>query len=285
MTIIQNNSGKSTTIIESVNPKMLSQKDLEKIVEIEQDMWAREDSLGEYVKCKCCNKIHSKEDIFGHLEKDIKIQTVKKIENIIDFEIVCPDCNGQIKTIYDRNEYIESIRSRYNNTIESFLTVYRDNTGEIRGFMDGYIDNFRKIFDKELFFHFEDIGEFGLKKYINSKGYSLTENLFTISSLGIEEEYKNFFITFDLIKYFALSVDSKYDDLSGIFEAIVGSNTYKIFISMGANRVYINNILNNFGLNNNETDILIHYNLVKEYKTKFNIPVMQFLRENKRKIR
>jgi hypothetical protein len=31
------------TIIESVNPKNLSKIDLEKIVEIEQDMWARED--------------------------------------------------------------------------------------------------------------------------------------------------------------------------------------------------------------------------------------------------
>jgi hypothetical protein len=31
------------TFIESVNPRTLSQKDLEKIVEIEQDMWARED--------------------------------------------------------------------------------------------------------------------------------------------------------------------------------------------------------------------------------------------------
>ncbi|MDD4152017.1 MAG: hypothetical protein PHR68_05360, partial [Candidatus Gracilibacteria bacterium] len=124
MTIIQSNSN----IIESVNPKTLSKKDLEKIVEIEQDMWAREDGLGEYIKCECCNKIYSKEDVFGHLSKEIKIQTIKKIEEIIDFDIVCPDCKGQVKSIYDREEYIESVLDRYKNTIESFLTVYRDST-------------------------------------------------------------------------------------------------------------------------------------------------------------
>jgi hypothetical protein len=78
------------------------------------------------MKCETCGKIHSKEDVFGHISKEIKIQTVKKIEEIIDFDIVCSYCLSPLKSIYERSEYIESVRDRYSNTIESFLTVYRD---------------------------------------------------------------------------------------------------------------------------------------------------------------
>ncbi|MDD4151750.1 MAG: hypothetical protein PHR68_03990, partial [Candidatus Gracilibacteria bacterium] len=159
---------------------------------------------------------------------------------------------------------------------------YRDSTGEIRGFMDGYIDNFENIYERELDFHFKKIGKLGLENYIENKLYKLTKNIFTISSLGIEEKSKNLFITFNIIKTFASVIDQKFDDLDGIFESIIGSNTYKIFLSMGANRIYVNK--NNLELSNKDTDILIHKSLVKEYKTKFNVPVLQFLRENRMKM-
>jgi hypothetical protein len=45
MVIVTKNKPSKDFIIESIDPKNISEKDLEKITEIEQDMWAREDGI------------------------------------------------------------------------------------------------------------------------------------------------------------------------------------------------------------------------------------------------
>jgi len=45
MTKISTKESNTSFTIESINPKNISEQDLEKITEIEQDMWAREDGI------------------------------------------------------------------------------------------------------------------------------------------------------------------------------------------------------------------------------------------------
>jgi len=44
---------------------------------------------------------------------------------------------------------MQEIWKRYNES-EAFLTIFRDENGEIRGFEDGYIDTFSIIYQREF---------------------------------------------------------------------------------------------------------------------------------------
>lgn len=289
MTNIQNNLSKGSIVIESINPRKISEKDLEKIAEIEQDMWARDDWIGEYVKCESCNKIHSKEDIFWHLTKDIKIQTVKKIEEIIDFDIVCLDCGSEVKSIYDRNEYIESIRSRYNDTIESFLTVYRDDTGEIRGFMDWYIDNFSNVYNREFKAYYDniwlDIIDQMIKQKLNID--RIPYYILSCSSLGIENKYANFLLVLKLMQSFFYSIDEKWRNILWITELEIGSYIHNLHTILGTIQLWITNeslSINNKNMNFN-SDIFIHPTLIQDYKEALWIPLRKFISMHKNAIK
>lgn len=289
MTVIQNNLVKISTTIETINPRNITETDLEKIVEIEQDMWARKDWIGEYVKCECCNKIYSKDDIFWHLTKDIKIQTIKKIEEIIDFEIVCPDCKWEVKSIYNRNEYIESIRARYNNTIESFLTVYRDETWEIRWFMDWYIDNFNKIYDRELSIYYNDIWSDNIKKAIEQKLNinKIPDYILSCSSLWIENKYANFLLVLKLMQSFFYSIDEKWRNILWITELEIGSYLYNLHTLLWTIQLWIKNNysnINNKNINSN-SDIFVHPKLIQDYKKALWIPLKKFISMHKNAIK
>lgn len=271
------------SIIESVNPRSLSKIDLEKIVEIEQDMWAREDWLWEYMKCESCLKIHSKEDIFGHLSNDIKMQTVKKIEEIIDFDKVCSDCNWKIKSIYDRNEYIESIRDRYFNSIESFLTVYRDDNWEIRWFFDWYIDSFEKIYEREFSYYYWDLGVNIIKNIIEEKIWNkISNNIFVFSSVWIEKNYINFMIYINLLKLLFSSIPDDKNNYLWITDVKDSTNISKLYKSLGSIELNLNNKIKFFNKNNKfSSDLYIHENVVLDYKKELSLPIRKFLNKYK----
>lgn len=277
------------SIIESVNPRSLSKIDLEKIVEIEQDMWAREDWLWEYMKCESCLKIHSKEDIFWHLSNDIKIQTVKKIEEIIDFDKVCSYCNWKIESIYDRNEYIESIRDRYFNSIESFLTVYRDDNWEIRWFMDWYIDSFEKIYEREFSTYYSNFWVSGIKKIINENLFlNIPDEILVCTSLWFENKYKNFFDLYEVMKIFFLWIYKKrWWNVFWIAESVLWTNTHSIYYSLWAKEIWLSKF-NNLLLNKNSnkyTDLFIHPWITGDYFFKMLDWPKTFLKSNIHKMR
>lgn len=271
------------SIIESVNPRSLSKNDLEKIVEIEQDMWAREDWLWEYMKCESCLKIHSKEDIFWHLSNDIKMQTVKKIEEIIDFDKVCSDCNWKIKSIYDRNEYIESIRDRYFNSVESFLTVYRDDHWEIRWFFDWYIDSFEKIYEREFSYYYWDLGINIIKNIIEEKIWNkISNNIFVFSSVWIEKNYINFMIYINLLKLLFSSIPDDKNSYLWITDVKDSTNISKLYKSLGSIELNLNNKIKFFNKNNKfSSDLYIHENVVLDYKKELSLPIREFLNKYK----
>lgn len=284
MTIIHKNNLNNEFKIESIDPKTISEIDLKKIAEIEQDMWAREDGIWEYIKCTSCGEIHSKEEVFWHLSNDIKILTVAKIEEILKItDIPCISCNSKTEFIYDRNEYIEEIRDRYNNSIESFLTVYRDPKWEIRGFFDWYLDTFDNIYDKEFDYYYSSIWKKWLKEIIEfNTQIQLPENILLCSALWMEESYKNFFALHDIIKEFFLNIFIlKWGNVFGIAESTLGSNTHSIYHSAWAIKTWILSKQNS--INNKKewivSDIFIHPWITNSYINKFWNSPRDFLKK------
>ncbi|MGE4443454.1 MAG: hypothetical protein AB7E37_00495 [Candidatus Altimarinota bacterium] len=213
---------KNTCTVRAVNPRDLTQGDFEKLNEVTQDMWAH--GIGELVQCKCCNKMMSKQDIFGHLEKEVYDETVKKIMGILSMsEIACISCGGDTKFIYGE-DHVENIKERLLQSEESFLVVCENETGELVGYEEGYVDSLENIFKRELAYHYEVIGVDEIKKRIeNIIGYN-PEKLLVLSSIGILNKYSNFFTIFEILKHFAINMPDKYKGMYGISELDINNN-------------------------------------------------------------
>ncbi len=109
---------KSYSCIETffVDPATLSNQELQQIYELEQDTWARENVLWEYIKCNECWIISSKENIFWHREEHLRRKTVAEIERVLEMkDIPCSFCFSlNTKHIYGEENYqvtLSSLRS------------------------------------------------------------------------------------------------------------------------------------------------------------------------------
>lgn len=278
-------------LIESVNPRTLSQKDLAKIAEIEQDMWARENILWEYVKCKYCNKIFSKEDIFWHLSNDIKTQTVKSIEKIFWETLMrCNDCWSSIESLFDREKYIFNIKERYNNS-KSFLTLLRNENWDIVWFEDWYLDSFETIYEREFSYYYDKIGINTIKNLIEeSLKYKLPDRLFMCSSVWSEEKYANFFNIYKIMQNFFNNLNNKIaKDTLWIYEAVLGSLPHSIYNVAWAKNLWIPNnpiysMIENIS-NKSNSDIFIHENLAFSFNQTLSIHAKDFIKLNKEKMK
>lgn len=283
------NKTNNNFIIESIDPKTISENDLEKIAEIEQDMWAREDWIGEYIKCTCCNKIHSKEDVYLHITNDLKIQTVAKIEEALQIiKIPCISCHSKTEYIYDRNEYIEEIRDRYSNSVESFLTVLRDKNWEIRGFEDWYIDRFDRIYKNEFSLYYNNIWTTLIKKKVEEIiKMDLPNDILMCSSVWMEQKYANFYNLYNIMKHFFWNIyNKKWKDLLWLYEAVVWWVPYSIYHIAWVERLWIpesdlyskvENISSNY-----KSDIFVHSNVAWSFSNALKPEVKEFIRSNRK---
>ncbi|MDP2091026.1 MAG: hypothetical protein Q8K30_05520 [Candidatus Gracilibacteria bacterium] len=271
--------------IESVDPKSLGENELRKIVMVEKDMWAY--GLGEYVKCKGCGLIHSKNDVFGHLLLDLRMESVTKLEEIISGDsIKCNNCNSDTDFIYDENSNIENLKERLYNSKESFISISKNSeNGEILGFMDGYIEEFITIYRRELSQYYrEDINEMIKDRIIKKIGITIPNDILSFSSMGTLEKYRSFYIVFEMIKTFFNSVPDNYNNIMGVTELDTGSNLHGFHHSMGiVNLELINDEeIRKYRINRSDkcnSDLYIQENVVIKYKESYNLGVRQFVKK------
>lgn len=239
--IWEKNFWNSQNRISALNTRNISKKDLEKIVEVEQDMWAREEWLWEYVRCECCATIFSKEDIFWHLERKLKIKTVWEIERVLwVLRPICLNCWEETTPIFDRNKYIEQVRERYSNTIQSFLSVYRDETWEIRWFFDWYVDNFDSIYWKEFEHYYANFWIEWIKRLIKERFWVDTNwDILVSSALWFEESYWTFFNLYNLMRFFYSGVYERCWNINWVYESKIWTNTHAIYEITWARRLWI----------------------------------------------
>lgn len=287
--MLQQNNMVDRTIaspFEFVDPHTISEATLDRIFEIEQDMWSR--WIWEYVQCKSCETIFSKLDIYGDdgplpLPSEIRSLTVMKIEEHLWISTPsCHCCWWETQHIYDKDEYLPAMRRRYWRP-ESFLSLAYDDTDEIIWFMDWYLATLEEIFEDELKFHYSPELLEELKRSYNMHR---DQKFLTFASIGTDDKNKSLLTTFGLLDNFFQNMDQKYNDTLALFESIIGSSTYCIFKIMWANSMDLDDD-SQFTVpwSQNEeypTDLLIHPQMVSDYRSSFKMRTRDVLLYSKR---
>lgn len=281
---LKNNTEK--LIVESVNSKNISDDDINKICALEQDMWAREEWMWEYVECISCWKIHSKQDIFWNEKTEIYTKVVSEIEKILSIKkINCLNCDSETKHIYDFWELKEKILTRYNDS-EAYTSILRDYSWDIKWFMDWYIDTFSTIYKRDFKNHYEYIWEELMWEYIKEiLNWDLPSRLISYSALWTEEEYMNLYNIYKLLNNFFQSIP--YDSLVWITELNSWKTLHALYncwwikgLDLSSKNDFSNDTLNE----TYNSDIFIQ-KLTTEHKNAFNIPISVFIKNNIKSIR
>lgn len=275
-------------IIRSEDTGSVIESDIVRIAEIEQDGWAH--GIWEYRKCDDCWHIHSKQDIHGNLDRTIYTHTVKQIQTLLwNPEISCQLCNGKTSEIYGK-QYIESVQERYKK-YTSFLTTFRDESGEIQGFLDGYISDFDTIYENEFSVYYDKIGKERVRKMVqNALAEEMPERMLTNSAMCISEKYRSLFITYDLMKNFYTDLHKREWNILWIYEASLWSNTHAIYHALWWRGVWIwgNPEFNNTIEETNshyKSDIGVRKNIAEACKNWLQWSLKLFLKEHKAAIR
>lgn len=275
---------KNTCNIRTVDPKTLSQYELEKINEVTQDMWAH--SIGELVQCTCCNKMISKQDVFWHLEKEIYDKTVKNIMEILSIsEIPCIECWQETKFIY-WEAHVENIKERLYQSQDSFLVLCENQQGEIVGYEEGYVDSLENIFRRELAYHYEAIWLPEIQQRVHNILWHNPEQMFVLSSIGMRNPYSSFFTLFELFKHFAINIPEKYRWLHGISELDMNNNLNFLSDLLGSTSLWIiedtdlkNKIINTG--KDYQSNLIVISDVVEKYKYFLSGWIKNFLKLSK----
>jgi hypothetical protein len=186
--------------------KTLSKNELMELGMIQKDMWAF--WLWEYVKCNCCNEIHSKNDVFWHLSSEIRRESVTKLEEIYLWDsIKCKNCKStDTEFLYDIDSNVNAFINRYRK--KSFLVLSYNDNNDIIGFCDGYIDNLLHIYETDLKIHYPELNLESLSESIKNKlSVDSVEKILFFSSMWTYEKYSSLKIAYDLFKNFLNSVN------------------------------------------------------------------------------
>jgi len=269
--------------VESEDPKLMSKTDLRKIHEIEQDMWA--EWIGEYVKCNSCQKILSKKNIFWHLSKDIYMETVWQIEQILAIDsIKCSECNSLDTSHIWWEKYISEIEQRYNDT-ESFITSLRDSNGEIRWFIDWYINDINTIYKREFEYYYSDIWINKIKEKIEFIIWNEIPNkLLMNSTIWLEVKYSNLNNFLIMLNIFYISLLWKwYWNILWIYESRIWSMAHAVFYTCWWKSIWLNDFseinINNLS-DNSISDVFVHPNIVSIWSKELSISLKDFLKNN-----
>lgn len=216
-------------VFQILDGENISDFDLDQIYHLEQDMWAH--GIGEYISCNGCEKIFSKDDIFHTLDISLRNKTVSEIETILwgISTPICPCCWGITRHIF-WEDYRNSIDERY-SLHPSFLCVFRDTTGRIKWFMDGYISSFDEIYTREFGKYYQSLWAWVIKdRILEVLGETNNWNRFLcISSLWVHQENISISIIYMLMKIFFLTVLSYDSSLTAVYETALGTNLYAIY--------------------------------------------------------
>lgn len=280
---------KENMFIEGMNPLDLSQNELRQIAEVEKDLWAH--GIWEYVKCKNCWLIHSKDDIFWHVASEIKTESVTKLEEIIGLDSInCNICENDTEFIYDIDENLVDIKKRLFESKISFLTLLRNlDNGDIHGFMDWYIDKLSNIFNREFSSHYEQVWYDGVKKSLESTlWFEIPQELFTISSIWTNEKNKSLNNFLNLIRDFVLCIPEKHLDTLWIVEFNTWSNIHALYHVPWFKKIELIDWAKSLVANKSSTynsDLYYLPNMIKECREHYSYPIKQFIRLYWRKMK
>jgi len=266
----------------SVKTSNLTNWDILQLARIEKDLWAY--WIWEYVKCNNCWQINSKNDIFWEKFHDLRKESVTRLEELIWDSIKCKNCNSD-KTffIYDEYEYSNDIKERLFESKASFISLlYQDK--ELVGFMDWYIEEIGKIYQREFIFHYWE--EWFIEFKNNLKKLGKLDDLMVIAWAGTLEKYINLWNLLKLIDQYSIVVDKRFYKNTWIIELDEWSSVHWIFHSLWFKKLEMNSDLL---INKSETyNSWIYYmeNMVEDYLKNFlDLWIKIFLKNYKEKMK
>lgn len=265
-------------ILEKLDVSNIDNKTFDRLNIVTQEMWAH--WIWEFVQCKCCDKMMSKKDIFGHLEKSVQKETVNDIMKILDISnIKCLECNWETDFVYwDKNK--QNIIDRLSLSKKSHIVVARDNSWEIVWYMDWYVDDLKTIFYREYETHYRNIWVASIKQRVEEIIWN-KDDIMVFSWIWFIEKYTNFFNMFMLLKYFFDSMTNIDLSTPAIAEVDLSNNIASIFRIMWYIPLWINSTFWDKITNKQsgyKSEMVIYKNPIFDFRTKFSMPIRQFLR-------
>jgi len=266
-------------LIKSVNTLDLLDSELLSISQVQKDMWAY--WLGEYVRCKCCSKIHSKNDIFWHLSSEIRRESVTKLEEIYLWDSInCKTCNSiDTEFIYDIDKSISFFREKYKQ--EAFLVLGYNYNWDIIWFMDWYFAYLIDIYNLEINYHYPNLSIDVFEELIKNKLNTLVLWKFlSLSSIWTYEKNISYPLIYELIRKFFKIVSEK-KGIPWIIELDKRNSIYQIYKIMWSLSLWINSN-NSVNTNKNyESDLCIFVDPIDTFNANFDMPFKQFIKRHK----
>jgi len=260
----------NTLWFQSVDPKNLLSSDFSEIAEIEQDMWAREEGLWEYLFCNACDSVYSKQDIFWWLDKELYKNTVLQLELREDRDIFeCKCCSGKLKHSFLIEDCITEMKERYKNKT---LLVLMEKNNELIWFMDGYVSDLETIYEREFEYHYDKIWISAIKDMITKTlERPLPQEFFACPWSGTKEKYMNFFHIYNLLQNFFQSFPDDMLEVTGISELHSWWPYTRIFWNLWAESIWARDAFSEliFDTKTYDSDLYVHTNFWKSCKTEF----------------
>lgn len=267
----------------NLNTKQIDDPILFELCEVIEDMWAWA-WIKEFVKCNSCNEIFSKQDIFSHLPDELYKMTVAKIMNVTwNRQIKCPCCFWDTEFMYNPIEYIDILREKYRKSVDSFLTIVRNDSWEIVWFTEWYIDTLDTLISRrDLGDHYWNIPLLDIKKSIENIIWYNPPFIFLISAIGLLENYVNPYTLISMLNEFAKSIPDKYNFTPWLMELEKWHILYVVSEVFWWHKSWIS-YSRNFSTNNSyASDLLVFSNPVWVWKKSFWWWILNFLRTKRR---
>lgn len=267
----------------SINPSNLSDSDLWEIYNIEQDMWAREEWLWEYLKCATCSTIYSKQDVYWDLSKLEYLLTVSELEEKwYEGLCYCETCWWRLLHSFPKEKYIEELKERYASRATLMLMK---RWKEFIGFMDGYVESFEVIYNRELADHYWKISVRKVREMVSESLHGIMpDNFFCCSSSWTRERYMNMVHIFNLLQKFYENFPSDMKDVTAISELHAWWPYARIFALLWARSIGIRKNFWNYidTWDTYKSDIYVHeYHWAKCQKAFSWVTRKQFLKSLK----
>lgn len=267
------------TLIKEIDTKTLSNNDMFEMWKIQKDMWAF--GLWEYVRCNCCNLIHSKNDIFWHLSSEIRRESVSKLEEIYLWDSInCKTCNStNMNFIYDIDSNIETFRDRYKQ--QAFLVLSYSENWDIVWFCDWYISDFDSIFFKDLSLHYKNFCPSDIENKVKEQlNLDDLDKMLYFSSLWTYERYISYTYIYELLRSFFKSI--KFDSqIPWITELDKNNSLYKIYQMMWSISLWLDKALVLDTSYNYDSDICVFPNPIYDFKSKYDVNFRSLVKNHK----
>lgn len=260
-----------------LTPSNLSDIDLNRVYNLEQDMWARSEWLWEYLQCWSCESMFSKQDIYDKRDTELYRLTVAEIEALSSNKIsCCPDCWWELRHRFPRESYIDEMKKRYSGKAHMVLMKCEN---QIVWFMDGHISDYDTVFNRDFAYRYSQINKEQISWAIRDILWEVPDLMFSCSSMWTTETYMSFQNIYLLLQAFFVNFPSQYEWYTGVSELDMGGSLEKIYTKLGAKMIDMADITDINSSDSYTSGIYVQERLWEVYKNWFSKDLRTFLRE------